>query len=172
MRHPKVIILTGSCGVGKTTISKLLLKQLDLKYISGDEIATGKFPAISYITEHPEKLQIVKRELYDLSRSYFFDHNKAVLIDYVILGRDYISQFQETFKSKLFLKVLLPDRQVIIQRDQDRACWESGRDMINSLYDKYIGLKDHIGTENYIDNGGQTAQETANLLLQQLFDSV
>ncbi len=170
MRRPKVIILTGPCGVGKTTISKLLLEQLDLIYISGDEIAKGKFPAISYITEHPEKLQIVKRELYDLSRTYFFDHNKAVLIDYVILGRDYIAEFQQTFKSNLILKVLLPDRQVIVQRDRDRACWESGKDMINNLYDKYIGLKEHIGAENYIDSGKQTAQETVDFILQQIIE--
>lgn len=170
MKHPKIIILTGPCGVGKTTISKLLLQHLEVKYISGDEIAKSKFPEISYITKHPVKLQIVKRELFDLSCTYFFDQNKTVLIDYVILGQNYIAQFQKTFQSDLILKVLLPDRQVIFQRDQDRACWESGREMINNLHDKYLALKDMIGAENYIDNGAQTAQETVDFLLQDIID--
>lgn len=54
MKHPKVIILTGPCGVGKTTISSLLLARIDAHYLSGDEIAKRLFPEVSYITKHPD----------------------------------------------------------------------------------------------------------------------
>lgn len=171
MKHPKVIILTGPCGVGKTTISRLCLNRLDAAYISGDEIAKRLFPEISYITKHPEKLKIVKNEIFALSSRFFHDQEKTTLIDYVILGDEYISKFKETFKSDLIIKVFLPEREVIYQRDLERDCWESGRAMIDLLYDKYVALRDTIGTDNYIDNGNETVEETVNNLMQEIVES-
>ncbi len=168
MKYPKVIILTGPCGVGKTTISRRCLEHIDAEYISGDEIAKRLFPAISYITKYPEKLAIVKDEILALSKRYFHDQEKTVLIDYVILGVDFISKFKETFKSNLVIKVLLPDREVIYQRDRERDCWESGRAMIDLLYDKYAALRGTIGAENYIDNGKETVEETVHQLVAEI----
>ncbi len=170
MKHPKVIILTGPCGVGKTTISRLCLKRIDALYISGDAIAKKLFPEVSYITKHPKKLKLVKDEIFELSRRFFYDHKQSILIDYVILGADYISKFQETFKSNLIIKVLLPEKEVIYQRDRERDCWESGRAMIDLLYDKYVALRDTIGAENYIDNGKETVKETVDKLMQEMVE--
>jgi len=170
MNNPKVIILTGPCGVGKTTISRLCLKHINAEYISGDEIAKRLFPEVSYITKHAEKLKIVKDEIFALSRN-FHSQEKTCLIDYVILGEDFILKFKEAFKSDLIIKVFLPEREVIYQRDRERDCWESGRAMINLLYDKYVDLRDIIGEEHYIDNGRETAEETVNNLVQEVVES-
>lgn len=94
MNSPKVIILTGPCGVGKTTISRLCLKRIDATYISGDEIAKKLFPEVSYITKHPEKLRVVKEEIFAMSSRIFHDQETTTLIDYVILGGEYISKFK------------------------------------------------------------------------------
>lgn len=168
MQHPKVIILTGPCGVGKTTIAKLLLPRIDAEYISGDEIAKSLFPEVSYITKYPEKLKVVKAEIFALSRRYFYEQERTSLIDYVVLGETYISKFKEAFNSDLIIKVLLPKKEIIYQRDVERDCWESGRVMIDHLYDRYVELRESIGADNYIDNGKETVEETVSNLVQEI----
>lgn len=171
MKNPIVIILTGPCGAGKTTIARQCLHYIDAEYISGDEIAKRLFPEVSYITKHPEKLKRVKDEIFELSKRYFHDQGQTVLLDYVILGEAYIAKFKETFQSNLIIKVLLPAREVIYRRDMERDCWQSGRAMIDLLYDKYLVLRNTIGTENYLDNGKQTVEETVNQLVQEILST-
>lgn len=166
-KNNKIIILTGPCGVGKTSIAKIVSEKIEVELIDGDSIKENLFPDVDYITEFPEKLKIVKETILELSKKHF-SKNKPVLIDYVIVGRDYISQFQNLFKENLIFKVILPNRIVTYQRDQNRECWTSGRKMIDELYDKYINLIDVIGQENYIDNEGETAEETALKILQSI----
>lgn len=161
----KIIILTGPCGVGKTTIANIISKKIKVELIDGDRIKANLFPDVDYITEFPEKLKIVKETILELSKKHF-SNDKSVLIDYVIIGRDYISQFQNFFKENLIFKVILPKRMIAYQRDQDRECWTSGRKTIDELYDKYINLIDVIGRDNYVDNEGETAEETALRILQ------
>ena len=165
----KIIILTGPCGVGKTSIANIVCKKIEVELIDGDKIKENLFPDIDYITEFPEKLKIVKETILELSKEHF-SNNKSVLIDYVIIGRDYISQFQNLFKENLIFKVILPKRIVTYQRDQIRECWTSGRQIIDELYDKYINLADVIGQDNYIDNEDETAEETALKILQSIIN--
>ena len=149
----------------------MLLARIDAHYLSGDEIAKRLYPEVSYITKHPEKLKVVKDEILELSKRYFHDQERTILIDYVILGEAYLAKFKEAFKSNLMLKVLLPAREVIYRRDQERDCWESGRAMIDQLYDRYIELRDSIGAEHYLDNGKETAEETVSKLVQEIMRS-
>jgi len=164
---PKVIILTGPCGVGKTTIAKILVERLEVELIDGDMIRKSLFPNADFITEHPDKLKIVKQHIFELSKKYFSE-NKSVLIDYVVLGEAYIAQYKKTFKEHLVIKVLLTDRKVIYERDENRKCWTSGRKMIDELHQKFKDLKGIIGQVNFIDNGNETPEETAKRILKSL----
>jgi hypothetical protein len=86
----------------------------------------------------------------------------------VILGEDYIRQFRNAFKEDLIIKVLLPRKMVIYERDQKRICWTSGRKTIDDLYHKYLNLMEVIGHENYIDSEHETAEETAERIISGL----
>jgi len=99
-KKAKIIILTGPCGVGKTTITKILVEKLDVELIDGDSIRKSLFPNADYISDHPEKLKIVKERIFELSKECFLK-NKSVLIDFVVLGKDYIFRYQNTFKEDL-----------------------------------------------------------------------
>lgn len=161
----KVIIITGPCGVGKTTITKLLGKQLKIAVEDGDKIKQTLFPTIDYITQYPEKLKMVKAAIFELSKDYFA-RNASVIIDYVIIGEDYIKQYQSAFKENLVFKVLLPKKEVIHQRDLERACWTSGKELIDELHQKYLNLVQIIGKENYLDNEKETPEETVQKIIQ------
>ena len=155
----KVIIVAGPCGVGKTTIADLLSKAPNIKLITGDQLKQSLFPEIVDITEHPEKLKIIKALIFKQSKKYFYA-GKSVVIDYVVLGKNYIQQYQNEFKENLLFKVIFPPKHIIYQRDRERKCWTSGKKCIDELYDKYIDLIDLIGKENYINNENQTPEET------------
>jgi len=79
-KHPKVIIITGPCGVGKTTITNILSQKIEVKFIDGDQIKQRLFPEIVYINKHPDKLEIMKQTILELSKTHF-SNGKSVLID-------------------------------------------------------------------------------------------
>jgi len=160
----KVIIITGPCGVGKTTIANILATKLEIQLISGDEIRRSLFPDIDDITEYPKKLQVVKEHIFKLSKSHY-SSGKSVLIDYVVLGSAYITRFQNAFADDLMIKVIFPSRATAYQRDLNRECWTSGRMVIDQLYDKYLSLMPIIGEENYMDNGHETSDESTQTIL-------
>ncbi len=165
MSNAKVIVITGPCGVGKTTLTTMIAHQLGGLRISGDEIKHALFPEIADITDHPEKLKFIKDLLFNKSKINF-ENGHTVIIDYVILGREYIARFQQEFKEDLLFWVLLPSKAVIYARDERRACWSSGRTVIDSLYEKYLELIPLIGEANYIDNGGETPEESVKKVVE------
>ena len=156
---PIVLILTGPCGVGKTTVSQRLAQSLGMLRISGDEIKDRLFPQIGDITQFPDKLQQVKQQLLLESKDQFAQ-GKSIVVDYVVLGKPFISQFRTSFGSHLMIKVLFPSYSVIYKRDLQRSCWTSGKACIDGLVLKFEALRDFIGAEHFLDNGGETVEET------------
>ena len=161
----KVIIITGPCGAGKTTISKLIYKKYHFILISGDEIKNELFPDIKDIEKHPQKLKKVKHEIFVRAKENF-DQDKNVVIDYVVLGKDYIQKHKKAFADNLQIKVLFPNIKVILNRDKSRKCWTAGKKCVDELYKKFMDLESLIGSENYIDNSNETPRQT----LEKYFD--
>lgn len=171
MANPhKLIILTGPCGVGKTTITNLLAQKCKVEVIRGDRLKNSMFPHISILPKHPNKLQLLKEELFTLSKEHFYQ-GKSVLIDYVILGDLYIRKYQEEFGKNLYIKVLFPELEIAIERDNQRKCWTSGREVIEELYKKYEELKELIGGENYLNTSDQSPENTTQLLVKEIFQN-
>ncbi len=161
---PMVIIVTGPCASGKTTTTQLMSNRLKAELINGDNVRNEMYPDIDFITEHPEKLKQVKSKIFALSEKNFTE-GKTTITDYVILGEEYLMRFMDRFKDRLVIKVLFPEKQVTSNRDKERECWTSGPEMIEFLYTKFTKLQELIGIENYMDNGAQSPQETADALL-------
>ncbi|MBX2871718.1 MAG: AAA family ATPase [Saprospiraceae bacterium] len=158
-KHPIVVVITGPCGVGKTTLSRMVSETFGFTLLCGDAIKNDLFPAIADITQYPEQLRKVKAALFEEGVKYF-KSGKSVVIDYVILGEAYIKKYQETFKEHLVFVVLFPSREVIYHRDELRECWTSGKTTIDSLYSKYQNLVDLIGIDNYINSGDERPEQT------------
>lgn len=161
MIKPIILILTGPTGVGKTTLCKMVADRFNYTYVSGDEIKEKLFPGVEDITVYPEKLADVKKELLKRAKE-IFDNGNSVVIDYVILGEEYIKKIKELFDGHLVFKVLLPTLESIQARDKERECWTAGEESVKDLYEKYLKLKPLIGKENYIDTTDETPEETFN----------
>ncbi len=154
-----VLIITGPTGVGKTTLCKLVAEKFGYKYISGDETKKELFPGLENIILYPEKLEIVKNELLKRIKE-MFNKKECVVVDYVILGEDYINKFKKLFGKNLIFKVIQPSVETTIERDKKRECWTSGDESVKRLYKDFEESKNFIGEENYIDNSNETPQET------------
>lgn len=157
-KQPIVLIVTGPCGSGKTTITNLIQNNNFIR-ISGDDIKNEFFPEIDNITDYPEALEKVYVEIFQRAKKHF-ENGENIVIDYVVLGQMRIEEYKKTFSKNFKIRVLLSRKEIIIKRDQLRECWTSGEDCIIALYDSFNKLKDYVGAENYIDNSAETPDET------------
>lgn len=158
-KQPIVLIVTGPCGSGKTTITNLIVQNSNFIRISGDDIKNEFFPEIENITDYPEGLEKVYFEIFQRAKKHF-ENGENIVIDYVVLGQKRMEEYKKAFSKSLEIRVLLSRKEIIIKRDQLRECWTSGEKCIIALYDSFNQLKDYIGVDNYIDNSEETTEET------------
>lgn len=154
-----VLIITGPCGSGKSTIANLIVQNNNFVLISGDDIKNELFPEIENITDYPEALEKVYTEIYHRAWKNFMC-DKNIVIDYIVLGQKRIDDYKKAFLKNIKITVLLPRKEIIIRRDKERECWTSGEECIIALYNDFNKLMDYIGAENYIDNSEETPEET------------
>jgi len=156
---PKIIVITGPCGAGKTTVTELLSEKLGIPLIKGDDINQELFPGLIDIEKYPKKLAALKGELLRRTNEHYLNGN-SVIVDYIMLGT-IIDTFKKTFGNDVVFKLLLPSEDILIQRDKERDCWTSGEEQVISLRAQFHELKESFEPECIVDNGNENAEETA-----------
>ncbi len=159
----QVIVITGPCGAGKTTVAEIVAKKLGAALLKADDVTEELFPGLKTIYKHPEKMQELKDEVIRRAKD-LHDAGTTVVIDFVVLG-EYINVFKETFGDDLVFRALLPRMEMAIERDAARASWTVGKKHIEELYGFFHRDEPLIGKENIIDNSDETAEETAARIL-------
>lgn len=157
--HPIVLIVTGPCGSGKTTISSLIAANHPFIRLCGDDIKEELFPGIVDIQEYPEKLKQVGSEILERARTHFAN-GEHVVIDYIVLAEARLEEYKRIFSDHLQIRVLLASRESIITRDETRECWTAGEACVDQLHEGFSQLKAFIGAEHYIDSSEETPEET------------
>lgn len=167
--HPFVLIVTGPCGAGKTTVCKLIADQEDATCIAGDAIKEELFPEIACITDYPDKLEEVKNALFQRTKTCF-DRGKNVVVDYIVLGQEQYDKYRSAFMDRLTVRILLPDRIRNLERDASRGCWTAGEECVLGLYDQFQEFKHVFDPECFVDNTDETPEETYRKHFKTLFE--
>ncbi|HAI98541.1 TPA: hypothetical protein DCL30_03300 [Candidatus Peribacteria bacterium] len=164
---PKVLILTGPGGAGKTTIGKILEAKHGYVYLDGDREDTKYFPnGDQWLPENADLLRKAHMRIL-MKAKKLVDKGKNVVVDYIIFGRylEFFTLFKEQFGNHLQMKVLMPSQEELIRRDRERECWTTGEERIATVYEEFMSLRGAIGAQNFIDSSMQTPEETVAAIL-------
>jgi predicted kinase len=167
---PRVLLLTGTCGSGKTTIATLLAEQGGWIQISEDDIwhnRFGKNRGQFLSDEHRSK----RRQVHDIVLEQLLQSHHSgrdVVIDATVHESppESYNEYQELFEVhgiEWSIRVLHPRLEVAVARDASRACWSVGEKGVKELREKFN--KGVLAAEWYIDNSDETAEETLRRLL-------
>ena len=160
-----VLILTGTCGSGKTTISKLLVIKNGWKRISEDDIWEknyGKNRGIFGTDEHRKKRYsihvIVLSEILSIK-----NEKQNIVLDATVheLPPEAYNEYKELFKKhniKWDICVLHPRLEVAIKRDSQRIDWVAGSERVKNLRLKFNGKV--FPEECFVDNSDDTPFQT------------
>ena len=116
----EIILIRGPLGVGKTTISKELAKQLNASYFSVDgileELQLDKtdgdgIPVKNFISAQEHILPLIKVAM---------DNGKGVIIDGNFYHKEQLDYFAKKFGEKLHVYTLHAPIEACIERDHNR----------------------------------------------------
>jgi tRNA uridine 5-carbamoylmethylation protein Kti12 len=165
------LVLTGTCGSGKTTISKLLASEASWKRISEDDIwkkcfgkNRGTFGSDEHRNKRRQVHQIVFTEI--LSGS---NENPFIVIDATVHESppEAYYEYKEFFENhniKWQLCVLHPRLEIAIKRDSERPEWVAGPERVKKLRAKFNRAV--FPQECFVDNSDDTPQQTMKRIIQ------
>lgn len=165
----RVLILTGTCGSGKSTVSGLLAGAGWLR-ISEDDLWHGMFGrqrGAFGSDEHRRKRRQVHEAVFAAIISALHER-RSVVVDATIHESppgaflEYREWFEEHDIS-WSLRVLHPTQEVAVERDARRDGWHAGRDRVISLRAKFTG--DVFHPEWFVDTSHDTPEDTFRRLL-------
>ena len=119
----KIIIIRGPLGIGKSTISKKLAKDLDAEYFSVDELLTkNKLDVIDFeIGFIPEENFLKINELIHPEIMENINKNKSVVIDGNFYHKTVLEHLLSKFNQKdAFVFTLKANKDICIKRDSQR----------------------------------------------------
>lgn len=154
----RVIVISGPVGAGKSTIGRYLEEHYGLVFIDGD--------AVSKRVNHLSRLDPARE------RPDFYDETlRTVMVtlglgDDVVVGYVFEAQHLRAYRERLephgiepLMRVLLPSRDVCLQRDIERPCWTAGAEFVDRWYAQQQALCEaEPGLR--VDNSAETVEET------------
>jgi predicted kinase len=166
---PHVLLLTGTCGSGKSTIAGLLEARGWMR-ISEDEIWPryfGKDRGTFGSPEHRRKRQLVHEIVFGGTRAAL-DAGRNVVIDATVHESppEAFDEYRAFFvgdRIEWRVRVLHPSVEVAVMRDRTRAQGSLGAARVATLHAKFTGLIFPAGA--FVDTAGQTPPETVDALL-------
>jgi predicted kinase len=175
-RNPKVLVLSGTCGSGKTTIAGLIGAREGWCHVSEDGIWPrhfGKDRGVFGTPDHRRKRGVVHREVLEMVRAARRD-GLHVVIDATIheAPPEALEEYRTMFSAagiEWYLCVLYPRVEVAIARDAGRERGSLGAARVAALHSKFTGRV--IPAECFLDTSSDTPEATAERVLESLANS-
>jgi predicted kinase len=167
---PEVLLLTGTCGSGKSTVAALLAAR-GWTRVSEDEIwprlfgrARGPFGS----AEHRAKRGRVHEVVFARVRSALAA-GARIVVDATVHeappeAYDEYREFLDGLGCSWQLRVLHPSLEVAIARDAGRAGGSLGAERVTRLHSKFTGMV--FAGAWFLDTSQQTPEETVAALLR------
>jgi Shikimate kinase len=169
-KSKSIIVLTGTCGSGKTSTAQALMHRYGFYLIDGDCVINLLKNKFGIKNNGIEEFKEISKEI-DILLSL----DKNIVLSHVILQSD-IRKYQELFVSrhlKYKFFVLHPSCSISISRTKTRTCFKGVIDekWVKYFYDELNAFTQHE-TDNVIvfDNSSYSVEESADKIVQ-MFNS-
>jgi len=167
---PHVLVLTGTCGSGKTTVSTLLAERAGWVRLCEDDVWVeryGKGRGALGSDEHRRK----RREVHAVVLAGVLRAlaaRRPVVVDATVheAPPEALHEYGALFEAHgvaWSLRVLHPRLEVAVARDASRACWTVGARGVAELRAKFTGA--HFAPEWFVDTSDETPEQTAHRLI-------
>jgi excinuclease UvrABC helicase subunit UvrB/predicted kinase len=155
----KILIVSGPWGSGKTTVSKIIERELDFVRINNDDIYKQFFPKIcNEMWLHPKEIDEAERIMVEKIKDSV-EKGRNVVADYS--GGWRLLKYKKEFKADVIIKNLFPKKEVIFERYRNREERNEGSlQEIETAMKKQKALEKEIGAKNFIDTSNETPEET------------
>lgn len=166
----RVLLLTGTCGSGKTTAAALLAERHGWVQVSEDEIwqrLFGKDRGAFGSEEHRRKRRQVHEVVFARIREALAA-GAHVVVDATVheAPPEALCEYRGWFAAHgvaWAIRVLHPRLEVAVARDAHRRAWTVGAQSVAELREKFTGAE--IGRECFLDTSDDTPEETMARLL-------
>lgn len=168
-----VLVLTGTCGAGKSTVSAIIASRPEWRGVSEDEIWShdfGKNRGAFGNVEHRRKRGVVHQKVMLFVRTAQRD-GFSVVVDATIHESppEALAEYREMLIADgidWHLRVLHPRLDIAIARDADRKGGSLGRARVSALHSKFNGH--FIPAECFLDTSTESPETTAARVLNSL----
>ena len=131
----KVLLISGTAGAGKTALGQFIESKSDYIFVDGDAISkrvNHYMKPDPSTAMHEYQKETLRTILVLLGLGY------DVVAGYVI-NQEALRWYREGLARYLItpaFRVLVPKRDVCLQRDIDRECWTAGAEYVDRWYDE------------------------------------
>ncbi len=169
-KAPCVLIVTGTCGSGKTTVSTLLANLYGWARVSEDQIwqerfgkDRGAFGSDEHRRRRREVHAIVQRAC-----SAALGTGRSIVIDGTVHESppESYEEYRDFLNARGImwrLRVLHPRLEVAVARDAMRSTGRLGAKRVASLRAKFTGAV--FGTQRFVDISDETPEQTTRRML-------
>jgi predicted kinase len=167
----RVLLLTGTCGSGKSTIAGLIAQRVGWVHISEDDVWRAHFHkkrGAFGTDEHRLKRRIVHDIVFEQIRAALQEGSNVVL-DAIVHNtppesyRDY-EEFLNEQSIPWQVRVLHPRVDVAVARDRARAGWHAGAEGVTELWAKFT--TELFAPDCFLDTSEDSPEETVERVLR------
>ncbi len=147
MKRPFILIITGPCGAGKSTISKQIADKINkTAFLEIDNIRgmLGKYEAnySTYSKEAKKQIKLSMDNTISIGKN-FIKKGYNVIIDDVLEKKQQISYYKKGFrKQNIFIILLLPNKKTLQHRDKHRETKTMGQRALE-LHDRFSNISNN-----------------------------